>query len=132
VEAVEFGLQRTEPVTLQTVAANLLSFCRAEGLGEDEGCEEWAARVQGLEHAPKLDPIVGGVSGIGPALFAYMRMRCGADALKPDLRVARALRDLGFDVPGDEHSIIVTARAAAAELDVSLLVLDQMLWGRDR
>jgi hypothetical protein len=131
VEAVEFGLQRTEPVTLQTVATNLLSFCRAEGLREDEGCQAWADRVQGLEHAPKLDPIVGGVSGIGPALFAYMRMRCGADALKPDLRVARALRDLGFDVPGGEHSILVVARAAAAELNVSLLVLDQMLWGRD-
>ena len=69
--------------------------------------------------------------GIGPALFAYMRMRCGADALKPDLRVAAALRELGFGVPGDEHSILVIARAAAAELDVSLLVLDQLLWGRD-
>ena len=131
VEAAEFGLQRTEPVTLQTVATNLLSFCRAEGLAEDAGCQAWADRVQGLEHAPKLDPIVGGVSGIGPALFAYMRMRCGADALKPDLRVARALRDLGFEVPGDGHSVLVVARAAAAELGVSLLVLDQLLWGRD-
>ena len=101
VEATKFGLQRTEPATLQVVAANLLSFCQDEGLGEDEGCRVWADRVQGLEHAPKLDPIVGAVSGIGPALFAYMRMRCGADALKPDLRVARALRDLGFHAPGD-------------------------------
>lgn len=37
-----------------------------------------------LEHAPKLDPIVGGVSEIGRARFAYMRMQCGADPLKPD------------------------------------------------
>lgn len=131
VEAKQFGLQRTEPVTLKTVATNLLAFCRAEGLSEDEGCRAWADGVQGLEHAPKLDPIVGGVSGIGPALFTYMRMRCGADALKPDLRVAGSLRELGFDVPGDEHSVLVVARAAAAELDVSLLVLDQLLWGRD-
>ena len=131
VEASAFGLQRTEPVTIQTVASNLLTFCRDEGLGEDEGCRAWAAGVHGLEHAPKLDPIVGSVPGIGPALFAYMRMRCGADALKPDLRVAQALRDLGFDVTGDQHSILVIARAAATELDVSLLVLDQLLWGRD-
>ncbi|WP_134105755.1 hypothetical protein [Kribbella pratensis] len=131
VQAEQFGLQRTEPVTLQTVAANLLAFCRDQAISEDEGCRAWADGVQGLEHAPKLDPIVGGVSGIGPALFAYMRMRCGSDALKPDLRVAGALRKLGFDVPGDEHSILVVARAAAAELGVSLLVLDQLLWGRD-
>lgn len=131
VRAEQFGLQRTEPVTLQTVAANLLAFCRDQGLSEDEGCRAWADGVQDLEHAPKLDPIVGGVSGIGPALFAYMRMRCGSDALKPDLRVAGTLRKLGFDVPGDEHSILVVARAAAAELGVSLLVLDQLLWGRD-
>jgi hypothetical protein len=131
VQADQFGLQRTEPVTLQTVAANLLAFCRDQGLSEDEGCRAWADGVQDLEHAPKLDPIVGGVSGIGPALFAYMRMRCGSDALKPDLRVAGTLRELGFEVPGDEHSILVVARAAAAELGVSLLVLDQLLWGRD-
>lgn len=131
VNAKQFGLQRTEPVTMQAVASNLLSFCEAEGLAEDEGCRAWAEGVQGLEHAPKLDPVVGGVSGIGPALFAYMRMRCGADALKPDLRVAGSLREMGFDVPGDEHSILVVARAAAAELGVSLLVLDQLLWGRD-
>ncbi|GAB2776278.1 hypothetical protein GCM10027039_41910 [Terrabacter koreensis] len=131
VEASDFGLQRSEPATLQAVATNLLAYCRTEGLSEDEGCRAWADRVQGLEHAPKLDPVVGGVSGIGTALFAYMRMRCGADALKPDLRVARALRDLGFDLPADEHSILVVAMAAAAELDISLLVLDQMLWGRD-
>jgi hypothetical protein len=118
VDAKQFGLQRTEPLTLQTVATNLLSFCQAEGLSEDEGCRAWADGVQGLEHAPKLDPVVGGVSGIGPALFAYMRMRCGADALKPDLRVANSLRVLGFDVPADEHSILVVARAAAAELGV--------------
>lgn len=103
----------------------------SEDLSEDEGCRVWADGVQHLEHAPKLDPVVGGVPGIGPALFAYMRMRCGADALKPDLRVAAALRELGFGVPGDEHSILVIARAAAAELGVSLLVLDQLLWRRD-
>jgi len=131
VQAEEFGLQRTEPVTLRTVAANLLAFCRDQGLSEDDGCRAWADGVQDLEHAPKLDPIVGGVSGIGPALFAYMRMRCGADALKPDLRVVGGLRSLGFDVPGDEHSVLIVARAAAAELGVSLLVLDQLLWGRD-
>ena len=68
IDPKQFGLQRTEPLTLQTVATNLLSFCQAEGLSEDDGCRAWAFGVHGLEHAPKLDPVVGGVPGIGPAL----------------------------------------------------------------
>jgi hypothetical protein len=128
--ARELGLQATEPLTMQTVAANLLQLAEDLGKSEEEACTTWAVSVQGLEHAPKLDPVVGGVSGIGPALFGYMRMRCGADALKPDIRVATALRELGFFVPGDEHSILVVARAAAAEAGLDLLVLDQLLWGR--
>lgn len=71
-----------------------------------------------------------GVSGISPALFAYMRMRCSANALKPDVRVAGELRDLGFRVPGNGQSVFVS-RAAAAELQMSLLCLDQLLWGRE-
>jgi hypothetical protein len=72
--------------------------------------------------------VAGSVTGIGPALFAYLRMRSGADALKPDLRVVRALRTLGFHVPVGEHAILVVARAAADETAISLLVLDQLLW----
>ena len=70
----------------------MAAFADGLGLSEDEGCLRWAHGVAGLEHAPGLDPVVGSVNGIGPALFAYLRMRSGADALKPDLRVARALR----------------------------------------
>jgi len=88
----------------------------------------WAVGVAELEHAPDLDPYVGAVKGIGPALFAYIRMRCGADALKPDLRVYRALRSFGFKVPRDEHALLIVSAAAAAELGISRLVLDQMLW----
>jgi hypothetical protein len=31
-------------------------------------------------------------------------------------------------VPAGEHAILVVARAAAAELGVDVLVLDQLLW----
>jgi hypothetical protein len=129
-EAKNFGLQASEPKTMRTVAENLLALSTDLDVSEDEACRVWADSVQGLEHAHRLDPIVGGVSGIGPALFAYMRMRCGANALKPDQRVAAALSDLGFSVPGDGHSTIVIARAAAAEIGFDLLTLDQLLWGR--
>jgi hypothetical protein len=65
---------------------------------------------------------------MGPALFAYLRMRSGADALKPDLRVRAGFNRLGFAVPRNEHAILVVAHAAARQVCVPLLVLDQLLW----
>jgi len=125
----ELGLRRTEPVTIVTVAQNLLSYGAQAGLDdEDEICRRWADDTEGLEHGYELDPVVGEVSGIGLALFSYMRMRAGASAIKPDVRVRRALRDLGFHVPRGEHAILTVARAAAAEAGINLLTFDQLLW----
>ncbi|MGP9843332.1 hypothetical protein [Brachybacterium sp. 107] len=124
----DYGLREDEPATMQTVAANLLDFADESGLSDDEACRRWAEGVDGLQHAHALDPVVGSVSGIGPALFAYMRMRCGANALKPDVRVAKSLNGLGFTTPGDSHSVLTIAQGAAAEIDVDLLTLDQLLW----
>jgi hypothetical protein len=127
-DASHFGLTRGEPATMREVAANLLALTRHLALSEDDACKRWGDDVRALEHAHDLDPVVGKVAGIGPALFAYMRMRCGSDALKPDVRVGRGLRRLGFQVPADGHSILVVARAAAAEIGFDLLALDQLLW----
>lgn len=131
VEAGTYGLRRAEPTTMQQVASNLLSYAEQRAVSEDEACLAWANGVDGLEHAHQLDPIVGGVSGIGVALFLYMRMRSGANTLKPDLRVTAGLRNLGFTLPGDAHTVLVIARAAAAEVDVDLLTLDQLLWSME-
>ena len=90
-----YGLRSGESTTIAVLAHNLVNYADERGLGEDEGCLRWAQGVAGIEHAPGLDPVVGSVAGIGPALFAYLRMRSGADALKPDARVARALRTQG-------------------------------------
>jgi hypothetical protein len=127
-DGARLGLMASKPETMRQVAENLVAFASGRGLDEDAACRTWAEEVDGLEHSHRLDPVVGGVSGIGPALFAYMRMRCGAKALKPDGRVRRELRRLGFEVPAGEHAILVVAKAAAAELGVDLLVLDQLLW----
>jgi hypothetical protein len=127
-DRARLGLMASEPETMRKVAENLVAFARSRGLDEDEGCSIWAKEVDGLEHAHRLDPVVGGVSGIGPALFALMRMHCGGKALKPDVRVRRELRRLGFEVPAGEHAILVVAKAAAAELGVDVLILDQLLW----
>jgi hypothetical protein len=57
-----------------------------------------------------------------------MRMHCGGNAIKPDTRVRRELGRLGFEVPAGENAILVVAKAAAADLGVDVLVLDQLLW----
>jgi hypothetical protein len=119
-----YGLRPGEPSTIATVAQNLAAFADDVGVGEDQACKQWADDVAGLEHAPRLDP----VSGIGPALFAYLRMRSGSDALKPDVRVAKGLRQLGFQPPPGEHATLVIAHAAASEVAIGLLALDQLLW----
>jgi hypothetical protein len=127
-----YGLRAGEPDTVMTVARNMVAFADDLGLSEDQACMQWANDVAGLEHAPRLDPIAGSVPGIGLALFAYLRMRSGSDALKPDLRVAKSLRQLGFQTPGGEHAILVIAHAAATEAAIGLLVLDQLLWWLDQ
>ena len=107
-----------------------MRFGTDHGLAEEDAVKAWADSVNELAHAIRHDPHGGSVKGIGPALFAYLRMRCGADALKPDLRVHCELIKLGFLVPRDEHALLVATEAAASELGISRLVLDQLLWLR--
>ena len=126
-----YGLRPAEPQTITTIARNMAAFADDLGVDEDQACLRWATDVADLQHAFRLDPVAGAVPGIGPALFAYLRMRSGADALKPDSRVAERLRRLGFQVPPGEHAILVVAHAAAAEAAIDLLVLDQLLWWLD-
>ncbi len=124
-----FHLRRGEAETMREVAAGLLRFGSDNDLRDDDtSVEEWAACVGPLELAPKLDPYVGSVNGIGPALFCYLRMRAGADAIKPDIRVRRTLEQLGFRIPTGEVALLAVSSAIAAELGIKRLVLDQLLW----
>jgi hypothetical protein len=111
-------LRAGEAVTMQAVAGGLVHFCATAELEEEQGVRRWAEEAGAFEHAPRLDPFVGGAPGIGPALFAYLRMRCGADGLAW----------LGYPVPREPHAVLLVARGAAAELEIDLLVLDQLLW----
>lgn len=122
------GLRRGEGETMRMVASGLVEYTWRHGLDLEQGVKAWAEGCSDFAHASKLEPHVGCVKGIGPALFAYLRMRCGADGIKPDLRVRDGLNSAGLSVPNDAHSILVVATAVAAALDVPLLVLDQLLW----
>jgi hypothetical protein len=121
------GLRSGEEATMRAVASGLVTFASERDLDDDDAARAWATSAP-FEHAPKLEPYVGSVSGIGPALLAYLRMLSGADALKPDSRVLKGLNHLRFEVPNDGHAILIVATAATADLGVSRLVLDQLLW----
>lgn len=124
-------LRRGEAETMQQVAKGLMRF--GGGDGDDECVRLWAEAMEPIRFAHRLDPFVGQTPGVGPALFAYLRMRSGADAIKPDLRVRDALAGIGLRVGTSTSAMITVAEALAAELDVRRLVLDQMLWtARDR
>ncbi len=123
------GLTRTEPTTIRNVAAGLVRFGEENGFDdEDACCRAWAVSVAPIEHVHGLDRYVGQVSGIGPALFAYLRMRAGADTIKPDSRVRNGLQHAGFSTPSGEAELLVFASAIARSLNVSRLLLDQLLW----
>jgi hypothetical protein len=71
---------------------------------------------------------VGTVRGIGIALFAYLRMLGGADAIKPDTRVIKALRRAGLSVARDAGAALLLGEGMAEELGVGRLWFDQLLW----
>lgn len=122
------SLMPQEAITVKLVAAGLHQYCEERELDDDHGVAHWAASTEPLRFAPRLDSYVGSVSGIGVALFAYLRMRSGADAIKPDLRVRRSLNRMGFNVPPGENALLLLAEGAAEELGVARLALDQVLW----
>jgi hypothetical protein len=121
------SLMSREAITVKQVAAGLHRYCEERQL-DDDGVAQWAVSTEPLRFAPQLDSYVGSVSGIGVALFAYLRMRSGADAIKPDLRVRRNLDQMGFKVPPGENALLLLAEGAAEELGVTRLALDQVLW----
>jgi hypothetical protein len=126
------GLRKGEDMTIRGVARGLVEFGASRQLESDDAVvRKWADATEGLEVAHELDTFVGQTLGIGPALYAYLRMRSGGDSIKPDVRVRDKLREFGFSrfVPRDAVGLFVLARSVAAEIGVSMLELDQLLWG---
>jgi hypothetical protein len=128
------GLRGGEAVAMQAAAAGLLRFAkekRPATLSDDEKIvKAWAKYAEPFCFDTKSEPYVGAVKKIGPALFAYMRMRAGADAIKADVWVARVLEEHGatFKKATDVIEVTRYAEAVAEAMGVSRLVLDQMLW----
>ena len=117
-----------EATTIQEVAAGLSDYCVTRGLTEQTGVRQWADEAEALRYTWRLEPHVGAVRGIGIALFAYLRMRAGADAIKPDVRVRKELIAAGLQLPNDDAAVLLVAEAMAEELGVRRLWFDQLLW----
>ena len=114
--------------TIKGVAEALLTFGNAQDTDQDR-FETWAKQAQALRYNHVFDP-VGTVKGIGPALFSYLLMRAGADALKPDRRIKKHLVAAGLagGTAIDSHDALFVAEAMAEDLGVDRLWFDQLLW----
>jgi hypothetical protein len=128
------GLRRGEAAAMQAAAAGLLRFAtdrRPSLQGDDEKIvKAWAKYAEPYRFDTKSEPYLGSVKGIGTALFAYMRMRAGADAIKADVWIARKLEEFGaeFEKSTDVVEVTKVAEAVAKAAKLPRLVLDQMLW----
>lgn len=122
------GLRGGEPETMRQVAAGLAPFGAERGLDDDAATFRWCVETAPFALAHRLDPFVGAVKGIGPTLFAYLRLLSGADTLKPDSRVWSALRRLGLDVPNEPNAMLVVFQGLSDATGIRLPELDQLLW----
>lgn len=121
------GFRRYEADSMRSLAASFAAYGEHHGLDDDAACLRWASTADpGVVFA--LDPVIGRVKGVGLALYRYLRMRCGADDLKPDRRVAASLRRLGFPEPSGAEATYALAMAASRDSGIGPLVLDQLLW----
>jgi hypothetical protein len=118
-----------EAKTIVDLATGLERFCVQHGLNEDDGVHRWANETEPLRFTPLLEPYVGCTRGIGVALFNYVRLLAGADALKPDGRVESKIRGIGVPIPeAAPVTLLTVCESLAEELEVNRVWLDQLLW----
>ena len=116
-------LKTGEAGVMTLVARGLIAHGKANGLvSEDEICNHWAA--SGNYGSEIID-----IKGIGPALHEYLRMLCGADTLKVDVRVIYGLKGLGINADlFTADGLLEVCKALAADIGCTLIELDQILW----
>ena len=116
-------LKTGEAGVMTLVARGLIAHGKANGLvSEDEICNHWAA--SGNYGSEIID-----IKGIGPALHEYLRMLCGADTLKVDVRVINGLVGLGINANlFTSDGLLEVCKAIAKDVGCTLTELDQILW----
>ena len=125
-------LRTGEVQTMVNVAIELLVFGERANLNdENEICYNWAMLSSSFEsEEPNIENLaIAEISGIGPALLEYLRMRSGGNSLKVDVRVKNSLKAIG--VPVDylsDRGVYAVCQTISKELGISMLELDQILW----
>ena len=116
-------LKTGEAEVMSLVARGLIAHGKAHALvSEDEICNHWA--VSGNYGSEIID-----IKGIGPALHEYLRMLCGADTLKVDVRVINGLKGLGISADlFTADGLLEVCKVLAADIGCTLIELDQILW----
>lgn len=72
------------------------------------------------------------IKGIGPVLYEYLRLLCGADTIKIDSRVRGSLRQLGFPQHYfSDQGLLELCKGLSSSLGCSLVELDQALWNNE-
>lgn len=116
-------LRHEEAKTMSAVAEKILSFGIAQQLiNEDEICRAWSTDSEALIQMRE-------VFGVGPALLEYLRMLCGADSLKVDIRVINGLKALGIETDWfTPEGVLALAVELSRDVPCTLVELDQCLW----
>ena len=116
-------LREGEALVMKKVAQEILKYSKLSNVAdEDNLCRVWA---DDKVNSSKILEI----KGIGPALYQYLRMLCGADSLKSDLRVKRGLKKLGLPVEWfSDDGVLALCEMLAREIGCSLVELDQCLY----
>ena len=116
-------LRDGEALVMKKVAEEILTYSKLGNVSdEDELCRVWADDK--IYSSRVLE-----IKGIGPALYQYLRMLCGADSLKSDLRVKRGLKKLGLPVEWfTDEGVLALCEMLAREVGCSLVELDQCLY----
>jgi hypothetical protein len=112
-----------EALVMKQVAQQIIKYSKnISGTGEDELCKAWA------EDKAYSSQVLE-IKGIGPALYQYLRMLCGADSLKSDLRVKRGLQKLGLPIHWfSDEGVLELCMVLANEIGCTLVELDQCLY----
>ncbi len=116
-------LKTGEAGVMSLVARELIAHGKRNALGSDEDiCKHWA--MSGNYGREVID-----IKGIGPALHEYLRMLCGADTLKVDVRVINGLVGLGINANlFTSDGLLEVCNAIAKDVGCTLIELDQIIW----
>ena len=116
-------LRNGEAETMSLVAQQLLNY----------GLQRRITNENEISHIWSSDTEAGKellvIKGVGPALLQYLRMLCGANTIKIDLRVIRGLGLLGIPVTWfTADGLLELCSELSKDTGCSLLELDQVLF----